>query len=48
MRCARAGLTITDLATAEADLEELFLRLTGRSASDDRRAERSRLTRRSL
>jgi ABC-2 type transport system ATP-binding protein len=24
-----AGLTITDLATAEADLEELFLRLTG-------------------
>ncbi len=27
-----AGLTITDLATAEADLEELFLRLTGRRA----------------
>jgi ABC-2 type transport system ATP-binding protein len=24
------GLTVTDLATAEADLEELFLRLTGR------------------
>jgi len=29
-----AGLTITDLATAEADLEELFLRLTGRGAAD--------------
>jgi ABC-2 type transport system ATP-binding protein len=28
-----AGLTITDLATAEADLEELFLRLTGRGAA---------------
>ncbi|HEX5795179.1 MAG TPA: ABC transporter ATP-binding protein [Geminicoccaceae bacterium] len=27
-----AGLTITDLATAEADLEELFLRLTGQAA----------------
>jgi ABC-2 type transport system ATP-binding protein len=27
-----AGLTITDLATAEADLEELFLRLTGHAA----------------
>ena len=24
-----AGLTITDLDTAEADLEELFVRLTG-------------------
>ena len=42
----RAGLTITDLATAEADLEELFLRLTGhggriqaclRSCADRRR-----------
>ncbi len=31
----RAGLTITDLATAEADLEELFLRLTGRGQIDD-------------
>jgi ABC-2 type transport system ATP-binding protein len=30
----RAGLTITDLATAEADLEELFLRLTGRGDGD--------------
>ena len=28
-----AGLTITDLATAEADLEELFLRLTGQAAA---------------
>ena len=28
-----AGLTITDLATAEADLEELFLRLTARGAA---------------
>ena len=28
-----AGLTITDLATAEADLEELFLRLTGQGAA---------------
>ena len=27
-----SGLTITDLATEEADLEELFLRLTGRRA----------------
>jgi ABC-2 type transport system ATP-binding protein len=27
-----AGLTITDLATTEADLEELFLRLTGTAA----------------
>jgi ABC-2 type transport system ATP-binding protein len=31
----RAGLTITDLATAEADLEELFLRLTGQHRRDD-------------
>jgi ABC-2 type transport system ATP-binding protein len=30
----RAGLTITDLATAEADLEELFLRLTGHGGAD--------------
>jgi ABC-2 type transport system ATP-binding protein len=30
-----AGLTITDLATAEADLEELFLRLTGQGAAAD-------------
>jgi ABC-2 type transport system ATP-binding protein len=29
-----AGLTITDLATAEADLEELFLRLTGQGAAN--------------
>jgi ABC-2 type transport system ATP-binding protein len=29
-----AGLTITDLATAEADLEELFLRLTGHGGLD--------------
>jgi ABC-2 type transport system ATP-binding protein len=28
-RVREAGLTITDLATAEADLEELFMRLTG-------------------
>ncbi|MGI9503679.1 MAG: ABC transporter ATP-binding protein [Geminicoccaceae bacterium] len=28
-KLARAGLTIRDLATAEADLEELFLRMTG-------------------
>jgi ABC-2 type transport system ATP-binding protein len=28
-----AGLTITDLATAEADLEELFLRLTGQAGA---------------
>ncbi len=37
----RAGLTIRDLATAEADLEELFLRLTGNSDIDemDGRAE---------
>ncbi len=31
----RAGLTITDLATAEADLEELFLRLTGHHEGTD-------------
>jgi ABC-2 type transport system ATP-binding protein len=31
----RAGLTITDLATTEADLEELFLRLTGHGEADD-------------
>jgi ABC-2 type transport system ATP-binding protein len=31
----RAGLTIADLATAEADLEELFLRLTGQRRRDD-------------
>ena len=30
------GLAITDLATAEADLEELFLRLTGQGAMDAR------------
>ncbi len=30
-----AGLTINDLATAEADLEELFLRLTGPAAARD-------------
>jgi ABC-2 type transport system ATP-binding protein len=30
------GLAITDLATAEADLEELFLRLTGQGAIDAR------------
>jgi len=29
------GLAITDLATAEADLEELFLRLTGQGAAAD-------------
>jgi ABC-2 type transport system ATP-binding protein len=29
-----AGLTITDLATTEADLEELFLRLTGSAGPD--------------
>jgi ABC-2 type transport system ATP-binding protein len=29
-----AGLTITDLATAEADLEELFLRLTGHTDAE--------------
>jgi ABC-2 type transport system ATP-binding protein len=29
-----AGLTITDLATTEADLEELFLRLTGSARRD--------------
>jgi ABC-2 type transport system ATP-binding protein len=39
-----AGLTITDLATAEADLEELFLRLTGtggelRTQSEEARRE---------
>lgn len=28
----QAGLTITDLATSEGDLEELFLRLTGTGA----------------
>ena len=28
-KLSRAGLTIRDLATAEADLEELFLRMTG-------------------
>jgi ABC-2 type transport system ATP-binding protein len=33
------GLTITDLATTEADLEDLFLRLTG-SAEPDARAAR--------
>ncbi|MEZ5905409.1 MAG: ABC transporter ATP-binding protein [Geminicoccaceae bacterium] len=32
-----AGLTISDLATAEADLEELFLRLTGPAAVRDGR-----------
>ena len=31
-----AGLTIRDLATAEADLEELFLRLTGGTDDDNR------------
>jgi ABC-2 type transport system ATP-binding protein len=31
-----AGLTITDLATNEADLEELFLRLTGGSEAAGR------------
>jgi ABC-2 type transport system ATP-binding protein len=31
-----AGLTITDLATSEADLEELFLRLTGSSEAATR------------
>jgi ABC-2 type transport system ATP-binding protein len=30
-----AGLTIRDLATAEADLEELFLRLTGNNGTAD-------------
>jgi ABC-2 type transport system ATP-binding protein len=30
----RAGLTITDLATAEADLEELFLRLTAHGEAE--------------
>ena len=28
----RSSLTIIDLATSEADLEELFIRLTGKSA----------------
>jgi len=31
----KTGLTIRDLATAEADLEELFLRLTGSNEADD-------------
>jgi ABC-2 type transport system ATP-binding protein len=30
-----AGLTIVDLATSEADLEELFLRLTGQHGGAD-------------
>jgi ABC-2 type transport system ATP-binding protein len=37
-----AGLTITDLATAEADLEVLFLRLTGSGGEPGTRAEDDR------
>jgi ABC-2 type transport system ATP-binding protein len=36
-----AGLVISDLATAEADLEELFLRLTGQNAADDPSIEKA-------
>ena len=33
-----AGLTITDLATSEGDLEDLFVRLTGTHAEAERTA----------
>jgi ABC-2 type transport system ATP-binding protein len=39
-----AGLVISDLVTAEADLEELFLRLTGQNAADDPSIEQAART----
>jgi ABC-2 type transport system ATP-binding protein len=37
-RTRDAGIAIRDLATSEADLEELFLRLTGGNAAAERSA----------